>query len=139
MNKPWLKNLIRLKSERIDRSKFLRLDKNERVVKFESEFLSFLKKSINTYNLAAYPNIEKIYDLLSKKIKIPKNMICLTAGSDLAIKTCIEFFTKQKSKIITLSPTFGMVDVYSKLYNLRDLKIGYDNKLDLDKKNFLII
>ncbi len=134
MNKPWLKNLIRLKPDQIDRSKFLRLDKNERVIEFESKFLNFLRKSLNTYNLSAYPNIEKIYDLLSKKIKISKNMICLTAGSDLAIKTCVEFFTKEKSKVITLSPTFGMVDVYTKLYNLNNIQIGYDKKLNLNKK-----
>ena len=48
MNKPWLKNLIRLKPDQIDRSKFLRLDKNERVIEFESKFLNFLRKSLNT-------------------------------------------------------------------------------------------
>jgi len=132
MIKPWLNKLSRAKQEGIDRSKYLRLDKNERVIKLESKFLSYLKKSINTFNLTSYPNIDKIYKLLSKKINVPKKMLCLTAGSDLAIKTCIEYFTKRHDKIITLSPTFGMVDVYTKLYNLKNIQIGYDKNLNLN-------
>ena len=139
MIKPWLKKLSRAKQENIDRSKYLRLDKNERVIKLEDKFLSYLKKSINTFNLTSYPNIDKIYKILSKKINVPKKMLCLTAGSDLAIKTCIEYFTKRLDRIITLSPTFGMVNVYTKLYDLKNVKIGYDKNLKIDfeklKKN----
>ena len=62
MIKPWLKKLSRAKQENIDRSKYLRLDKNERVIKLEDKFLSYLKKSINTFNLTSYPNIDKIYE-----------------------------------------------------------------------------
>ena len=130
--KPWLKNLIRFRPENLDRSKYLRLDKNERTVNFEKSFLKYLKKNINTYTLAAYPSVNKIYNLIAKKNKVSKNMICLTSGSDLAIKTCIEYFTEKKKKIITLNPTFGMVDVYCALYNLKKIQIGYDKYLRLD-------
>ena len=42
--KNWLKN-YRSSPDIIDRSKYLRLDKNERVVAFENKFLKFLKKN----------------------------------------------------------------------------------------------
>ena len=132
MLKPWLKRIKRYESESLDRSKYLRLDKNERTIKFENFFLKYLKSKIDTYNLAAYPSLGKIYNLIAKDNKVRKDMVCLTAGSDLAIKTCIEFFTKKNSKVIKLNPTFGMVDVYCDIYNLKKIHIGYDKNLSLN-------
>ena len=40
MKKNWIKNIIRIPSNNIDRSKFLRLDKNERVINFEKNLLA---------------------------------------------------------------------------------------------------
>ena len=44
--KPWLNKVNRFEPSLLDRSKFLRLDKNERVIKFEKNFLNFLKKKL---------------------------------------------------------------------------------------------
>ena len=49
---------------------------------------------------------------------------------------CFEFFCKENDKIICLEPTFGMVEVYSNLFKLKNIKIGYDYKLNLDFKKF---
>ena len=45
MKKNWLNNFKRFSPENFDRSKYLRLDKNERVVNFNKLFLSKLKKN----------------------------------------------------------------------------------------------
>ena len=58
--KPWLKKVTRLEPALIDRSKYLRLDKNERVINFEKKFLNFLKKKLNSYFISAYPETTKI-------------------------------------------------------------------------------
>ena len=44
--KPWLSKVNRFEPSLLDRSKFLRLDKNERVINFEKKFLNFLKKKL---------------------------------------------------------------------------------------------
>jgi histidinol-phosphate aminotransferase len=132
--KPWLKKVNRIEPILFDRSKFLRLDKNERVINFEKKFLNFLKKKINTYLISAYPEIAKIKKLISKKIKVNYNNIFISAGSDLSLKTCFELFTKNNDKVIILDPTFGMVDVYCEIYNLRKIKINYDKNLKLNYK-----
>ena len=49
------------------------LDKNERTVNFEKSFLKYLKNNINTYTLAAYPSVNKIYNLIAEKNKISKD------------------------------------------------------------------
>ena len=43
--KKWLNKIDRLAQDSLDRSKYLRLDKNERVIQFEKRFLEYLKKN----------------------------------------------------------------------------------------------
>lgn len=136
MPKLWLRNLSRYKPDNLNRIKFLRLDKNERIINFEKNFLIYLKKKINTFNISSYPSTRSIYKLISKDLNISEKMIVVTAGSDIGLKTCIEFFTSRKSKVITLDPTFGMVEVYAKLYDLKNIKINYDKNLKLNFKKF---
>ena len=61
-------------------------------------------------------------------------MIFMSAGSDIAIKTCFELFTKKNDKVIIMNPTFGMVNVYCNIYALKSVKIGFNKKLELDYK-----
>ena len=68
IKKNWLSSINRLKSDTVEREKFLRLDKNERVISFEKKFINYLKKKINTFNISSYPDIEKTKKLLSKKL-----------------------------------------------------------------------
>lgn len=110
----------------------IRLDANERVSEFDNKFLTGLIKKIQSHHFTAYPEVEEIYDLLAKFNKIKRENIMITAGSDIGIRHCFELFAEPKSQIITLSPTFGMYDVYSKLFNVNQLKIGYDKDLELN-------
>ena len=136
MSKSWLKNLKREKSQNFDRSNYLRLDKNERIIHFDKIFLNTLKKKLNTFQISSYPNIEKIKNLISKSLSISNNSICLTPGSDFGLRMCFEYFCKENDRIITLNPTFGMVEVYSKLFGLKNIKIDYDEKLNINLQLF---
>jgi len=143
-----LNKVYRNRGETISRYKYLRLDKNERVTNFSNYFVKKLKNKLNSFHLSAYPEIEKIYKLLAKFLKINKEMIVITPGSDMAIRSCFELFVKPKNKVIILSPTFAMVSVYSKIFQAKTVEIKYDRKLNLqfkklinniDKKTSLII
>ena len=101
----------------------MRLDKNERVINFEKKLLEYIKKKINLYHLAAYPNLLKLKKIISKRLKIKNNNIFLSAGSDLSLKTCIEVFTNHNEKVLILKPTFGMVKVYCDLYKLKTIEM----------------
>ena len=94
-------------------------------------------QNINTHNLSSYPNIFRIKKLISTKLKVSNEMIYLSAGSEHSLKTCFELFTKQNDRVIILEPTFGMVNVYCNLYNLKPIRIGYNKRLNLDKKKLL--
>ena len=133
----YIKKIKRKKNNLINRDLFLRLDKNEMTSSLSNFFLNKIRKKINTHTLTTYPEINKIYKLIAKKNKINEKSIIITAGSDIAIKNCFELFVKKGSNIITTQPTYGMVDVYSKLFQARQIKISFDKNLEL-KTNHLI-
>ena len=116
----------------LSRYKKIRLDKNERLTDFESYFIDKIKKKINSDYLTTYPEVEPLYEIFSKKFHLNKEMFVLTAGSDMAIRNCFELLVRSGDKIITLFPTYGMVDVYAKLFEANQIKIRFNKKLKLD-------
>lgn len=110
----------------------LRFDANERVSEFENKFIQLFKKKIKSHHLTAYPEVEEIYDLLARFNGLKRENIMVTAGSDIGIRHCFELFANSNSKVLTLSPTFGMYDVYSKIYKVNQIKINFDKNLILD-------
>ena len=125
-----IRDLNREKISFFSRKKYLRLDKNEKVNNFSKKI--FQKIKLNSFDLTAYPEVGTVYKLLSKNLKISVNQLILTPGSDFGLRICFDYFCKNQGKFICLEPTFGMVDVYSKIHNLKKIKIGYDKNLKLD-------
>ena len=100
-----------------DKSKFLRLDANERIIPFSNTDHKFLKKSITNYNLQAYPtNRETVMQLIGKKEKISINQISITPGADSVLKYVFELISHNKGDVLSVYPTYGMIDVYCKIY-----------------------
>jgi histidinol-phosphate aminotransferase len=112
----------------------IRLDKNEKTDYHSELFFNKVIKKIKHHHLTAYPELENIYKILSKKLNIDKNSILLTYGSDGGIKTCFDFLTERNDKIIFFEPTFAMVSIYSKVKRLKPVVFKYDNNLKLDFK-----
>ena len=126
-----LKNINRTKLS-FSRLQKIRLDKNE---KSDHHSVSFFKNTINKirhHHLTAYPEPEKIYSLLSKNLKLDKKSILITYGADGGIKTCFDFLTKEKDKIIYFEPTFAMVSIYSKVKKLNSIIFKYNKNFEID-------
>lgn len=134
----WADKIQRVRGPIETRFNKIRLDKNEKPDNHLSELLKKLKFNIRHEHLTAYPETEILYKTISKKFKIGKDFIVLTPGSDAAIKNCLDLFTEKDDKIITIEPTFAMVDVYSKIKRVKQIKIGYNRKLALDYKKLFI-
>ena len=131
----WADKIHRVRGPVETRFNKVRLDKNEKPDYHLSELLKKIKKNIRHEHLTAYPETENLYKTISKKFKIRKESIVLTPGSDAAIKSCLDLLTGKDDKIITIDPTFAMVDIYSKIKRVKQIKIKYDKKLELDYKN----
>ena len=128
------KNIFRLPSSKISRLKKVRLDKNERYDHHQFKFFNKLKSNFSNEIISAYPEFYNAYKLLSKKLKVNKENLLFTAGSDQALRNTFELFYKKNKNVITITPTFAMVDIYCKIFNTKQIKIGYDNKLRIDLK-----
>ena len=128
-------NIYRLSTSSNSRLDQIRLDKNERADAHLSFFFNKLKDNITSDLISAYPEFDRIYKKLSKKLKVNTNNIVFTAGSDQAIKNTFELFYKKNKEVITIDPTFAMVDIYCKIFRTKQIKIGYDNNLKLRLKD----
>lgn len=128
-------NIYRLPASSKSRLDHVRLDKNERADAHLIYFFNKLKNNITSDLISAYPEFDKIYKKLSKKLKVSSNNIIFTAGSDQAIKNTFELFYKKNEEVITIDPTFAMVDVYCKIFKTKQLKVGYDKNLQLRLKD----
>ncbi len=114
------------------------LDKNENT---HPELQNLYKKILNKINpihISTYPELGSLYKKISVYEKIPTKNIIFGHGSDGCIKNIFEAFTKKNQKVITLSPTFAMYEIYPKIFDLKHHKFDYEYSkngpyLDLDK------
>ena len=128
----WADKIYRVRGPLKSRFNKIRLDKNEKPDQHLSNFFQKLRKTITNEHLTAYPETEKLYEALSKKINVKKNSIVLTPGSDAGIKNCLDLCVREKENVLTINPTFAMVDIYSKIKRVNQIKINYDKNLNLD-------
>lgn len=122
----------RPRPEKTTRHGLLRLDKNERVTEFGENLLDKLKDKITWEDICSYPETSGIYEILSSIHKMKEENFILTAGSDGAIKLCFEAFSEKGKKVMFMSPTFAMVEVYCKCYGAIPYRIEYDSDLQIN-------
>lgn len=116
----------------LDRSKYTRLDKNERTFPLNEKYIKNILKKNNLSDLVTqYPDQNKLYDILSKKNKVNKNQILLTPGSDAGIKYFFETYVKKNDKVGILNPTYQMINVYCDMFSVKTVTINYDYNLNL--------
>ena len=103
---------------------------NERNYEFSKSEIKNFKKVINSDIIQSYPNYcDDIVKKISKLENIKMESIALTQGIDGALKIIFESIANiEKKKLYTVYPTYGMIDVYSKIYNFKLIK--YRNKND---------
>ena len=128
----WVDKIHRVRGPLKSRFNKIRLDKNEKPDQHKSNFFQKLRKNITNEHLTAYPETEQLYKALSKKINVNKDSIVLTPGSDAGLKNCFDLCVKEKENVLTINPTFAMVDIYSRMKRVNQIKVNYDINLNLD-------
>ena len=115
------------------------MDKNENCDEFIGQInLSNIKK-IKKNNIFAYPDLGKLYLLLSKNLKINYKNILITNGADGAIRLVFDTFEKKNFTVLRLEPSFAMYKIYSKIFSSKDIVINYkkDNEPVLSKNEII--
>ena len=130
MFKSHLEKISRTSSRLHNRKNFLRLDKNERVIPFDQKTIKSIQKLVTNDILQIYPeNFDKTLTYISRKEKIDKKFINLVPGADSGIKYLFEVLSYKK-KVISIFPTYGMIEVFAKVYK-QELKKVFENEVEL--------
>ncbi len=134
----WTNSISRPPILKDNRQNYLRLDKNEWVGDFNKKIIKNSLKKLSFQKIVAYPNQFKLYKVLSKVTGFKSQQLILTPGSDAGIKNCFELCFREKGgELITTEPTYEMVNVYARLYETKNKKIGFDTNLSLNIKKLI--
>ena len=115
--------------------KYLRMDKNERLDNYSQKVINKFKKNLTSEDIVNYPNEQNLINSLSKFLKVGKNKILITPGSDAGLKYIFETFINKKTTVASLSPSYAMFEFYCQLYKCKVLKIFYNKKFEVDFKD----
>ena len=115
-----------------DRSNFLCLDANERSFDFKKSELKKINNIFKSNNYTKYPKyIKKIIIKISKRERVKEKSISIHPGIDGCLKAIFESLeNRKKIKLNSIYPTYGMIEVFSKLFNFKLNKI-YENSIFL--------
>jgi len=109
-----------------ERSGLVCLDKNEAPfspMEICPGFLEFL----NEFDPRAYPDPYELYLELANYTHFEPEELLITFGSEQALRFCYELMVNEGDEVITLSPTFAMLDVFNSMYGAKSLKINSVN------------
>lgn len=117
------------------RMDFLRLDMNENPEGLPAELVESVKAELTPEFFAVYPEPEKFLKLLSEYLHVGRENLCVTNGSDMAIRYLFEIFGRPGSSVLTVSPSFEMYRVNCMIFGLNHKPVLYnpDFTLDFDK------
>lgn len=129
--KKHLEKIERLRNDKRDRHDRFRLDANERLSPLPSSLWDQFKKDLKQEDVLCYPETEKFYEKLAAHLGVGVPNLVLTSGVDGAIKNCFELFVKPGDGVVYPDPTFGMVDVYVKLFQATPHKVSFHRSLGI--------
>ena len=135
--KSHLSAIYRTPPDRLNRSDYLRLDKNEPIAEIDADLMQEIIQNITLDFLSTYPITYQLYEKLSKNIGFSEEHILITAGSDAAIRAVFDTFVGVGDDIVMINPTFAMYEVYGNLYQANITKVDYDNELNIPVEKLL--
>jgi len=133
----YVNNIFRKKINKSVRIDKLRFDRQERISPLPKEFCNKIVKNFKSEYVTCYPDLNNIYKKVAKFLKVKVENILLTSGSDIAIKNCYELLIRKKDEVVTIYPTYGMTNVYANLFQAKEKKIFFENKLFLDSNKII--
>jgi histidinol-phosphate aminotransferase len=100
------------------RADILRLDMNELVPDLGQAAFSAIVARMRPSTFSAYPEVNALYCKLAAHLGKKVENIVLTSGSDAGIRQTIETFCDPGDEMLIVHPTYGMYEVYARIFNL---------------------
>lgn len=134
--KPWIKEIVRIGGQQ-GRAGFLRLDMNENPGGLPEELVEEAKRELTPEYLAMYPEESRCLSLLADYLAVGEENLCLTNGSDMAIRYLYEVYAEKGSTVVTVAPSFEMYRIYSLVFGLNHRPVLYHEDFTLPLQEIL--
>lgn len=131
-----IKNLNRIFDQN-SRKEYLRLDLNENPGGLPQEFIDRVLSEIDPRFIAEYPETLEFTEVLAEYLGTDITHLCLVNGSAEGIRYIIQAFTAPGGKIVGVTPTYAMFEVYSKMYGRNFIPVDYTDDLQMPVDNIL--
>jgi len=120
-----------------DRDKYICLDMNERVSAFCEPNFQDMLKFITPTMFSSYPNVGPLYKKLEKYTGLGTECLCLGAGSDSLIRRAFQAYLSPNDRLVTPEPTYGMYNVWARIFEAAHDILEYSADLTLDIDQFI--
>ncbi len=118
------------------RESILRFDFNENTIGCSPKVIRAISK-IQIEKLSMYPEYEKFREILARYLKVEKNQVMLTNGTDEAIKCIIDTYVAKGDEIILPVPTFSIFRFYASIAEAKVKEILYNEDLSFPTEKIL--
>ena len=136
-SKKLISNLWRPDPDSFNRESYYRFDKNERVTLFTPDQFNNIISSLTPYDLVAYGELEPFYKKICEWLKLNRNNVLLTSGSDVAIKSAFETYLEKEDEVLISLPNYAMYSVYTQMFGGKEVQHFYEKDLTIDIKGFI--
>ena len=119
------------------REGYLRLDLNENPGGLPQKFINKVLDDISPEFVAQYPETLEFTQVLAKFLGTDIEHICLVNGSSEGIRYIIQAFSSPGGKIVGVTPTYAMFEVYSKMYGREFIPVEYTEDLTMPVENII--
>jgi len=109
-----------------------RMDRNERNQPFSEAFINRIKEKVSGELFMVYPELDSIYEKMSKWLGLDAQQILLHSGSGLSIKSVFEVYCASQDNILLHYPSYAMYEVFCKMFNVNIVPQTYDAQLQFD-------
>lgn len=132
-----LLDIYRVTERMSERSGYVRLDRNERVTPFSPQVFRDILATLKPEYFCAYPDPSPLYQRLSRDLHLPEEYLCLTNGSDAAIRMILQTYLRPGDAMVFPDPTYAMYAIYARIFHAHTWTVAYTADFHLDMNQIL--
>lgn len=131
-----VENLYRIFDQN-SRDGYIRMDLNENPVGLSQEFIDEVLSKVTPEFVAKYPEQLEFTTKLAKFIGVEVENICLVNGSAEGIRHIIQAYSRPGGKVLSVTPSYAMYDVYCNMYGRESVHVHYDDNLTMHVEDII--
>jgi histidinol-phosphate aminotransferase len=135
--KEHITSLFRTGAPKRSRKEYLRLDMNESASGLPLDLVKKTMAKVTSGQLAMYPEYDGLVRAVARHDGIKPENICLSNGSDGAIKQIFDAYVSPGDRVVLTDPTFAMYPVYVKMFRAKPVIVGYGDSFDFPFDAFM--